>query len=205
MKFYINYICTDPNYAEKSLSADQGIINITGESGGMKSRCYSSDLRLSGQPPTKYPFRCYETICSPTGRTLTLRVAKKLAFCMFPNQVIQVKGYDGTIRCPDSFSAMCAVQRCTDECNANGICVGGRCLCDPSFQGPACSELSSIGSASKTSLYLLSQNGNCMIGSYRSQFGDCVPCGPHCNICNKDGCIVCEKDAITADDKCKKA
>lgn len=168
VKFYVNFICTDPNYAEKSLHADQGVISITGESGGMKSRCYAADLRTSGQPPTKYPFRCYETICSPTGRTLTLRVGKSLVFCMFPNQVVNVKGYDGSLRCPDSFAAMCAIERCPQECNANGVCVGGRCLCDPNFNGPACSQLTSLGFGSKTPLFLLSQNDNCIIGSYRS-------------------------------------
>jgi hypothetical protein len=42
-----------------SLNANQGIINATGESGGLKSRIYNSDLRLAGQPPSKYSFRCY--------------------------------------------------------------------------------------------------------------------------------------------------
>ena len=58
-KFYVNFICTDPNYAEKSLHADQGIISITGEIGGSKSRCYDSDLRTTGSPASKYSFRCY--------------------------------------------------------------------------------------------------------------------------------------------------
>lgn len=30
VKYYVNFICTDPNYAEKSLHADQGIIQDTG-------------------------------------------------------------------------------------------------------------------------------------------------------------------------------
>lgn len=89
---------------------------------------------------------------------------------MFPNQIVQVKGYDGTLRCPDSFAAICAIERCKDECNANGLCVGGgRCLCDPSYQGPACSQLTQLGFASKLkSSALPSQNGNCISGSYKT-------------------------------------
>lgn len=114
VKYYVNFICTDPNYAQKSLNADQGIVNMTGEAGGQKSRCFESDLILSGQQPSKYPFRCYEAVCSPTGRTLTIRVGKSFVFCMFPNQVIKVKGYDGTLRCPDNFESVCKIQRCTN-------------------------------------------------------------------------------------------
>ena len=49
VKYYVNFICTDPNYAEKSLHADQGIIQNTGEKGGMNSRCFLSTLRISGR------------------------------------------------------------------------------------------------------------------------------------------------------------
>jgi hypothetical protein len=59
VKYYVNFICTDPNYAQKSLNADQGIVNLTGETGGTKSRCFVSDLILTGQQPSKYAFRCY--------------------------------------------------------------------------------------------------------------------------------------------------
>jgi|688.fasta_scaffold381127_1 hypothetical protein len=97
-----------------SLNGNQGIINVTGEAGGLKSRCYNSDLRLTGQTPSRFSFRCYETICSPSGRTLTVRVGQTLIFCMFPNQLLTVKGYEGTLRCPDSFSNICSVQRCRD-------------------------------------------------------------------------------------------
>lgn len=85
-KFYVNFICTDPNYAEKSLHADQGIIDNTGEIGGYKSRSYVSDLRKTGSPPSKYSFRCYETLCSPDYHTLTIRVGQTYGLCMFPNQ-----------------------------------------------------------------------------------------------------------------------
>lgn len=137
----------------------------------MNSRCYTSDLRLAGQPLPKYSFRCYETICSPSRRGLTLRVGRTLAYCAFPNQVLTVPGFDGTIRCPDSFTSACAVVRCPNECNANGVCLNGRCLCDPNYQGADCSQVSSIGFASRASTFLAKNNGNCIAGSYRSEFG----------------------------------
>ena len=100
VKYYINFICTDPNYVQKSLHADQGVINRTGEKGGEKSRCYGSDLRKAGTKNTKYNFRCYETMCSPTGRTLTIRVGTSYGFCLYPNQNISINGFDGKLQCP---------------------------------------------------------------------------------------------------------
>lgn len=114
VKYYINFICTDPNYVEKSLHASQGVIGYTGETGGEKARCFESDLRLAGNPRTKYGFRCYEAMCSWNGQTLTIRVGNTYAFCLFPNQEVQVKGYDGTLRCPKEFSRVCKVRRCPE-------------------------------------------------------------------------------------------
>jgi hypothetical protein len=203
VKYYVNFICTDPNYASKSLNADQGIVNLTGEIGGTKSRCFVSDLILSGEQPSKYAFRCYETVCSPTGRTMTVRVGKTLVLCMFPNQVTKVNGYDGTLKCPNSFESVCKIQRCNSECNANGMCLNGRCLCDPSFQGPACSQLSSIGFASKTDLFLPTQNNNCIAGSFLTEFGDCVTCPIGCIQCNSTNCNRCYGDKLPVNGQCQ--
>ena len=183
-KFYSNFICTDTNYATQSLAASQGIINITGEVGGASARCYSADLRSAGSPPTKYAYRCYETICSPNYSSLTIKVGKTFAICKIPNQVITVKGYDGTIQCPSSFRSMCAVRRCKNECNTNGVCLNGRCLCAPNYTGQYCEQLSAAGTASKTNLFLSSNNNNCVVGSYRDIFGDCVACVAGCALCD---------------------
>jgi len=101
VKYYINFICIDPNYSVNALNAP--IINVTSEVGGAKSRCFVSDLRVSGATPSKYSFRCYEVICSATMKTLTIRIGNTFGFCLFPNQVINVSGYDGTLACPYSF------------------------------------------------------------------------------------------------------
>ena len=69
----------------------------------MNSRCFDSSLYIIGSQPSKYPFRCYEVACSPTRKTLTIRVGKSFGLCLFPGQVIKVKGYDGNLTCPLSF------------------------------------------------------------------------------------------------------
>ena len=133
VKFYVNYICNDPNFMTKNLNAN--ISTITGESGGQFSRCFSSNLVVNGQNPTKYPFRCYKTMCSITGRTLTVQVGSTFALCLFPSQNITVSGYSGYLTCPKSFQRICAIKRCPKECNGNGVCLNGRCVCSPNYTG----------------------------------------------------------------------
>jgi len=101
IKYYINFMCIDPNYEKSGLNTD--IMQKTGEKGGRDSRCFDSDLRVTGAAQSKFPFRCYEVICSSTMKTLTIRVGKTFGFCMFPGQAITLKGYDGTLTCPLNF------------------------------------------------------------------------------------------------------
>lgn len=101
VKYYINFLCIDPNYQTSSLNKD--IIAVTGEKGGKFSRCFDSDLRTSGAAASKYAFRCYDVICSATRKTLTIRVGKTFGLCLFPGQIIRIKGFDGTLSCPLSF------------------------------------------------------------------------------------------------------
>jgi len=101
VKFYTNYMCSDPNFATKSLNSL--VVGVTGEAGGQFSRCFSSSLVLQGEAQTKYQFRCYSTICSISGKTLTVKVGNRYALCLFPGQNITVAGYSGYLICPDSF------------------------------------------------------------------------------------------------------
>lgn len=133
VKFYVNYICTDPNFLTKNLNAN--ISGMTGESGGQFSRCFSSNLVVNGAEQTKHPFRCYKTMCSISGRTLTIQVGNTFALCLFPSQNITVPGYSGYLTCPKSFQRICAIKRCPKECNGNGVCLNGRCLCSPNYTG----------------------------------------------------------------------
>jgi hypothetical protein len=101
VKYYVNFICINPNYSVSSLNAP--ILNTTSEAGGERSRCFVSDLHVIGTAPSKYAFRCYEVICSATMKTLTIRIGSTFGFCLFPNQVITVTGYNGSLSCPTSF------------------------------------------------------------------------------------------------------
>ena len=101
IKYYINYLCIDPNYEKNTINL--AIISNTGERGGKDSRCFDSDLRVSGAAPSKYPFRCYEVICSPTMKTLTIRIGTTFGLCLFPGQTVNIRGYDGTLTCPLNF------------------------------------------------------------------------------------------------------
>jgi hypothetical protein len=171
VKFYTNYICSDPNFASKSLNSQ--VVSLTGEEGGEYSRCFDSNLVASGSNQTKYPFRCYTTLCSPSGKTLTVKIGKKYSLCMFPGQNISISGYDGTLTCPRSFKRVCAIKRCPQACNANGVCLNGKCLCSSSYTGDSCSQVTSVGFASRQSqtIFFAQNNNNCAFGSYRSEFG----------------------------------
>jgi hypothetical protein len=201
VKFYVNYICTDPNFLTKNLNAN--LTRTTGENGGQYSRCFSSTLVTTGAPTTKYAFRCYKTMCSISGRTLTIQVGTTYALCLFPSQNITIAGYSGYLTCPKSFQRICAIKRCPNECNGNGVCLNGRCLCSSSYSGESCSQVTSVGFASKAPIAIAEHNSNCLLGSYLSCFGECQPCGRKCASCNKNGCIVClNGDLPDAKGKC---
>lgn len=148
-----------------------------------------------GSPATKYPFRCYTTVCSASGKTLTIKVGNKYTLCVFPGQNITVSGYDGYLMCPTSFSRICGVKRCPSECNTNGVCLNGKCLCSPNYTGDDCSKVTSFGFASQNMqiIHVSSSNGNCGIGTYLDEdFGNCLPCvDPKCANCKASGCIIC--------------
>lgn len=133
IKFYQNVICNDPNFLKKNINAN--ITNNTGESGGQHSRCFSSNLILKGSTQSRHPFRCYRALCSSSGKSLTIQVGNTYAYCIFPGQNITVSGYDGYLICPRSFRNLCAIKRCPSECNGNGVCLNGRCLCSSSYTG----------------------------------------------------------------------
>ena len=204
VKFYVNYICEDPNFATKSLNSL--LVNVTGEAGGQYSRCFSSTLVLRGSPATKYPFRCYTTMCSASGKTLTVKVGNKYSLCVFPGQNITLSGYDGYLICPTSFSRVCAIKRCPNECNTNGVCLNGRCLCSPNYTGDDCSKVTSVGLASQNmqAIFLAKDNDFCGVGTYLdTDYGDCLPCMDiKCAKCNEIGCISCLNGNIPSEDGC---
>lgn len=77
------------------------------------------------------------------------------------------------------------MKRCPKECNANGVCLNGKCLCAPEYTGEACEKLSSVGYASRASLFDIEQNNNCIEGSYLNEFGSCELCPQGCSTCSR--------------------
>lgn len=135
-------------------------------------------------------------MCSITGKTLTIQVGSTYALCLFPRQNITVPGYSGILTCPKSFKKICSIKRCPNECNGNGVCLNGRCLCSSSYSGESCSQVTSVGFASKMQIMVAADNNFCLAGSYRGYFGDCEPCANNCASCDINGCIACSNGGL---------
>lgn len=75
--------------------------------------------------------RCYTSVCSVSGAFLYILVSGYTLVCRTPGQIIPaIAGFDGTLTCPSDFSLYCnAKKTCAFNCNQNGACLNGRCLC----------------------------------------------------------------------------
>lgn len=107
----------------------------TQERGGYNSRCVASDFRQSGLNASALNYRCYINVCSATGQYLYILVSGYTLVCRSPGQVIPaIPGMDGTLTCPSDFSLYCAGKKtCAYNCNQNGACINGKCLCTGSI------------------------------------------------------------------------
>lgn len=76
-------------------------------------------------------YRCYTFKCSDDQRSLFIQVGNAVLKCSSPGQVINAPFFlTGTLTCPNDFSLYCAGKKtCTNNCNINGICLDGKCLC----------------------------------------------------------------------------
>ena len=129
-------------------------------------------------------------VCSASGRTITIQIGNTFGLCLYPRQNITISGYNGYLTCPKSFKNICAIKRCPNECNGNGVCLGGRCLCSKSFTGESCSQVTSVGFSSRSFSDVALHYGNCLPGSYLSHYGYCQPCKiKKCKKCVKSRCI----------------
>jgi hypothetical protein len=101
------------------------------ERGGYTSRCHISDYRLSGLAANILNNRCYITVCSISGAYLYILVSSYTLVCRSPGQVIPaIPGFDGTLTCPSDFNLYCSAKKtCAYNCNQNGACFNGQCLC----------------------------------------------------------------------------
>lgn len=127
MKYYSTTICLDPAYSNKNQNAYLKALEV----GGWNSRCFTSDLRQRGIASNEINVRCYTMTCSSDRRTLFIQVGMAILTCKTPRQVIRAPyTLTGTLTCPSNFDNYCGTkQTCINNCNINGVCINGRCLC----------------------------------------------------------------------------
>lgn len=126
-KYFTNTICLDPAFSAKNLNKNMR----AQETGGWNSRCFQSDFRSRGLNSTTLNFRCYQRTCSPDGSKLYLQVGNNILVCESPGQILRAPiSLTGTLTCPKDFSYYCNTKpTCQNNCNLNGICMSGKCLC----------------------------------------------------------------------------
>lgn len=105
------------------------------EKGGYNSRCFSSNFRRTGSTANSLNNRCYTTVCSVNGTYIYILINGYTLICSSPNQVIAAPlGLTGTLTCPSQFSLICGGKKtCAYNCNQNGGCFNGQCLCTGSI------------------------------------------------------------------------
>ena len=101
------------------------------ERGGSNARCHNSNYRQAGLAANSLNNRCYITICSFSSSILYILVGSYTLVCRSAGQVIPaLPGFDGTFTCPTDFRLYCAAKKtCAYNCNQNGACINGQCLC----------------------------------------------------------------------------
>lgn len=126
-KYFNNTICIDEYYELNNINSGLNAY----EKGGYNSRCFSSDYRQTGLNANALNNRCYTTVCSVSGAYIYLLVNGYTLVCASPNQTIPAPpGLVGTLTCPSVFSLVCEGKKtCAYNCNQNGGCIHGRCLC----------------------------------------------------------------------------
>lgn len=102
------------------------------ERGGYNSRCFASDYRQTGLTANTLNNRCYITVCSVSGAYIYILVNSYTLVCASVNQAIPAPpGLTGTLTCPSDFKLICGAKKtCAYNCNQNGGCFNGQCLCN---------------------------------------------------------------------------
>ncbi len=103
------------------------------ERGGYTSKCFSSNYRKIGVAANQLNNRCYVSVCSVSKAYLYILIGSSILYCSTNNYGIDIPAppdLEGTLKCPSSFSNYCDIKKtCAYNCNKNGACINGMCLC----------------------------------------------------------------------------
>jgi len=133
MRAYSNRDCEDVN--------NRASASLAGETYGVGSKCFTGTLGGSTQP------FCFKYTCSAKstgGYQLDVHIGSITAVCTAKGR-IAVKGYSGTINCPDPniYCTSIGKPTCKRGCMGKGTCNGGVCSCYSGWGGFDCSQKTS--------------------------------------------------------------
>ncbi|EGR33990.1 leishmanolysin family protein, putative [Ichthyophthirius multifiliis] len=124
----------------------QGAQNVIGVKFGNDSRCFNSSLRIneykSQKATTQISGECYKYECNSNGTQVSIYVGKTKVkvVCTKNLEKMTVKGYQGTIVCPENINYFCGFKKfCPNFCSANGFCLNNKCNCANKYIGNDCS------------------------------------------------------------------
>jgi leishmanolysin len=135
MRAYSNRDCEN--------TANRGAATLSGESYGYGSKCFSGTLYPSGALSSSRPY-CFKYSCtakSTGGYQLNVHVGGSTGICTGKGK-ISVKGYSGSLNCPDpnTYCSTVGKPACRRGCMGKGTCAGGVCKCFAGWGGNDCSK-----------------------------------------------------------------
>jgi len=130
-----NFDCENPDAAQYAAVPE---LQVFGRSSG--SRCFDGNLASAGSNPSTSSY-CFNYKCQGNGANtvLSISVGKWQVSCTEAGPVT-IKGYNGSIQCPDpvSYCNTAGVQFCPRNCMGRGNCVSNQCECYRGFTGIDC-------------------------------------------------------------------
>ncbi|KAL4452842.1 hypothetical protein ABPG74_002407 [Tetrahymena malaccensis] len=115
--------------------------NDMGVSVGSNSKCFNSSLISEKNQPIKEQGMCYSYTCTFFNK-LVVNVGGTKVTCSKNGEQLKVPGYSGLLTCPEKLDQFCAFNKyCPNNCNSNGYCNNGTCICMNGFKGAACQQV----------------------------------------------------------------
>lgn len=130
----INYHCENPDATEYARLPSVEVYER-----GAGSKCFTGTLNTKSTTSTTS--FCFKFNCTGTGPNTEIQVilGNKTATCT-KEGTAEVRGYYGTINCPDplTFCSTVATPYCPRNCMGRGRCVNNKCVCPTGFTGVDC-------------------------------------------------------------------